>query len=118
MNRIEAVRAADEIRCGFGGTADPGQFDQHLRAHIKSPARIDDRGRDRIMPAAGAKRRHRALVVAMGVAELVLRQVGVMQAGLGKIGHGATFRSGVTLSMASFSPISRRINRAVIGVPS
>ncbi len=70
------------------------------------------------MAAAGAKRRHRALVVAVGITELVLRQLGMMQPGFDKIGHGATFRSGVTLNMASFSPISRRISRAVIGVPS
>ena len=40
-----------------------------------------------VVAAAGAQRRHRALVVAVGVAELVLRQLGVMEFRLGEIGH-------------------------------
>ena len=89
-----------------------------MRRHVELEERLDDRARDRVVSAARAQRRHRAFVVAVRVTELVLGQVGVVQSGLGEVSHGATFRSGVTLNMVSFSPISRRMNRAVIGVPS
>ena len=51
-----------------------------------------------VVAAAGAQRRDRALVVAVGVAELVLRQAGMVEFRLGEVGHDTTFRSGVTLS--------------------
>ena len=37
--------------------------------------------------AAGAQRRDRAFVVAVGVAERVLRQLGMVEFRLGEIGH-------------------------------
>ena len=40
------------------------------------PERVDDRGGDRVVAAAGAQRRHRALVVAHREAEVVLRAAG------------------------------------------
>ena len=69
--------------------------------------------------AAGAQRRDRALVVAVGVAERVLRQVGVVEFRLGEIGHDDTFRSGVTFSSSTWSPIgagdeTRGDRRAVV----
>ena len=71
-----------------------------------------------VVAAAGAQRRDRALVVAVGEAELVLRQLGMMELGLGDVGHDTTFRSGVTLSASRCSAIARAMKRAVIGVPS
>ena len=71
-----------------------------------------------VVAAAGAQRRDRALVVAVGVAERVLRQARVVELRLGEIGHDTTLRSGVTLSVSSCSLIARAMKRAVIGVPS
>ena len=50
------------------------------------------------MAAAGAQRRDLALVIAVGVAEIVLRQARMLEFRLGDIGHDFTLRSGVTLS--------------------
>ena len=69
------------------------------------------------VPAAGAQRRHRALVVAVGVAERVLRQLGMVEFRLGEIGHDVTF-IGFTVSLSRWSPIALAMKRAVIGVPS
>ena len=51
-----------------------------------------------IVAAAGAQRRDLALVIAVGEAEIVLRQAGMLEFRLGDIGHDFTLRSGVTLS--------------------
>ena len=51
-----------------------------------------------VVAAAGAQRRNLALVIAVGVAEIVLGQAGMMEFRLGDIGHDTTLRSGVTLS--------------------
>ena len=71
-----------------------------------------------VVAAAGAQRRDLALVVAVGIAELVLRQIGMMEFRLDDVGHDTTFRSGVTLSASRWSPMARAMKRAVIGVPS
>ncbi len=62
-------------------------------------------------------------VVAPGEAELVGRQGGVVQLGLGEVGHAAAFpfflaRIGSTLSARTRSAIASMMKRAVIGVPS
>ena len=83
-------------------------------------------------------------VVAMGIAERILRQRRMMDSWFGQISHGfrdqrsgirnqkmrkaamqhvrpyygATLRKGVTLNRRAFSEISRVMKRAVIGVPS
>src|SRR2546429_656266 len=116
VHAVEAVRVAEEVGRGLRRAADAGELGDAVRRHVELEERLDDRARDRVVPAARAQRRHRPFIVAVGVAELVLRKLGVVQSGLGEISHGATLRSGVTLNMASFSPISRRMNRAVIGV--
>ena len=51
-----------------------------------------------VVAAAGAQRRDLALVIAVGVAEIVLRQAGMMEFRLCDVGHDTTLRSGVTLS--------------------
>ncbi len=71
-----------------------------------------------IVAAAGAQRRDLTLVIAVRVAELVLRQFGMMEFRLDDVGHDTTFRSGVIFSASRCSPMARAINRAVIGVPS
>ena len=73
-----------------------------------------------VVAAAGAQCRHRAFVVAVGIAELVLRQFGMVEFRLDDVGHDTTLplRSGVTLSASRWSAIARAMKRAVIGVPS
>ena len=51
-----------------------------------------------VVAAAGAQRRDLALVIPVGVAEIVLRQARMLEFRLGDIGHDFTLRSGVTLS--------------------
>src|SRR5688500_14939305 len=53
----------------------------------KLEARLDDRGRDRVVPAAGAQGRDRALVVAVRIAERILRQRRMMELWLDDVGH-------------------------------
>src|SRR5688572_18445962 len=65
-----------------------------MRLDRKLEARLDDRGRDRVVPAAGAQGRDRALVVAVRVAERILRQGGMMELWLDDVGHDeSTFTS-------------------------
>src|SRR5260370_3727601 len=70
------------------------------------------------MPAAGAQRRDFALVVAARIAELVLRQFGMMEFRLDDVGHDTTFRSGFIFKASRWSPTARAIKRSGIGVPS
>src|SRR6185437_8523495 len=109
---------AEEICRRLGRAADARQLGDAMRRQIELEARLDDGGADRIMAAAGAQRRDRAFVVAVGESELVGRQLRMVKLGLGDIGHGAVFLSGVTLSARIFSPMPRMMKRAVIGVPS
>ena len=51
-----------------------------------------------VVAAAGAQRRDLALVIAVGEAEIVLRQARMLEFRLGDVGHDITLRSGVTLS--------------------
>ena len=82
MHRVEAVRAAHEIRGGLRGAADAGELHQLFGPHIEPPAGLDDRGRDRIVPAAGAQRGHAAFVLTARHAERVGRQGGMGDFGL------------------------------------
>ncbi len=98
VHRVEAVRVAEEIGRRLRRAADAGDLRDPMRLDRQLEARLDDRRGDRIVAAAGAQRRHRAFVVAMRVAERVLRQGRVVELGLGDIGHDTTLRRGVTLS--------------------
>ena len=71
-----------------------------------------------VVAAAGAQRRDLALVVAVGVAEIVLRQAGMLEFRLCDVGHDTALRSGVTLRWSWWSPMALAMKRAVIGVPS
>ena len=74
VHRVEAVRVAEEIVRRLRRAADAGNLGDAVRLDRKLEAGLDDRGGDRVMAAAGAQRRDLALVVAVGEAELVLRQ--------------------------------------------
>ena len=75
VHRVEAVRGAEEIGRRLRGAADAGQLGDAMRRQRQLEAGADDRGTDRIMAAAGAERRDRALVVAPREAEFVGRAV-------------------------------------------
>ena len=49
-----------------------------------------------VVAAAGAQRRDLALVIPVGVAELVLGQAGMMEFWLCNVGHDTALRRGVT----------------------
>ena len=87
VHAVKAVRLAEEISRRLRRTADAGQFGNAMRRQRQLEAGLDDGGADRIMATAGAQCRHRALVVAMGVAQRVGWQFRVMQSRLGDIGH-------------------------------
>ncbi len=118
VHGIEAVRGVEEIVRRLRRAADAGDLRHPVRLDRELEAGLDDGGGDRVVSAAGAQRRDLALVVAMRVAERVLRQRGVVEFGLGDVGHETTLRSGVTFSASRSSAISRAMKRAVIGVPS
>ena len=118
VHRVEAVRGVEEIVGRLRRAADAGDLRHPVRLDRELEAGLDDRGGDRVVAAAGAQRRDLALVVAVGVAERVLRQRRVVEFRLGDVGHDTTLRSGVTLSASSRSPIALAMKRAVIGVPS
>src|ERR1700686_3145611 len=115
MYRVEAMGVAEKIGRCLGRAADAGKLGHPVRRDVELEAGLDDGARDRVVAAAGAQRGYRAFVVAMGVAERILRQRRMVEFGLDDIGHETTLRSGVTLSASSASPISRAMKRAVIG---
>ena len=98
MDRIEAMRIAEEIVGRFRGAADARNLGDAMRLDRKFETGLDDRGGNRIVAAAGAQRGNLALVIAVGEAEIVLRKAGMLELRLGDIGHDFTFRSGVSLS--------------------
>src|ERR1700751_5948318 len=73
-----------------------------MRLDGQLEAGFDDRGRDRIVAAAGARRRDLSFVVAMGEAERVLLQARMMNFRFGDVGHGCTLRP--SLVMAGLVP--------------
>ena len=115
VHGVEAVAVGEEIVRRLRRAADAGELGDAMRLDRELEAGLDDGGRDRVVTAAGAQRRHRALVVAAREAERVLRQLGVSELGLDDVGHDATFRSVVA---STRRPISPAMKWAVIGVPS
>ena len=120
MHGVEAMGAAEEISGRLGRAADAGELGNAVRLDVELEAGLDDRAGDGIVPATRTQRRYGSLVIAMGVAERILRQRRMVEFGLGDIGHGydTTLRNGVTLSASRCSPMARAMKRAVIGVPS
>src|ERR1700733_11511061 len=68
---------------------------------------LDDRAGDRVMTAARAQRRDLALVIAVRVAERVLRQLGVVELRLDDVSHGLD--NVRWLRSAEFAIFSRKI---------
>src|ERR671931_2514348 len=79
VHGIEAVGVAEEIGRGFRGAADAGELGHPMRLNVELETSLDDRPGDGIVAAAREQRRYRALIVAVGVAECVLRQCRMMK---------------------------------------
>src|SRR5260370_15383753 len=62
VHRVEAVRVAEEIGRGLRRAADAGELGDTMRRQVELVTGFDDRGGYRVVPAAGAQRRDRALV--------------------------------------------------------
>ena len=75
VHGVEAVRVAEEIGRRLGRAADARQLGDAVRRQVQLETGLHDRGADRIVAAAGAERRDRALVVATGEAERVRLQI-------------------------------------------
>src|SRR5437763_14141973 len=88
MHGVEAVRGVEEIVRRLRRAADAGNLRRPVRLDRELEAGLDDGGGDRVVAAAGAQGRDLALVVAVRVAERVLRQRRVVELGLGDVGHG------------------------------
>src|SRR3954471_3315453 len=87
MHRVKTVRIAEEIIRRLRRAADPGNLGDAMRLDGEVETGFDDRRGDRVMPAAGAQRRDLALVVAMGIAELILRQARMLEFRFCDVGH-------------------------------
>src|SRR5207237_1744052 len=86
---IEAVRGVEEVVGGLRRAADAGNLCDPVRLDREFEAGLDDGGRDRVVAAAGTQRRNLAFVVAVRVAERVLRQRRMMELRFDDVGHGS-----------------------------
>src|SRR5262249_60950831 len=118
VHGIEAVRAAEEVGRRLRRAADAGELGDAVRRDVELEAGLDQGGGDRIVAAAGAQRRYRALVVAPRKAECVGRQRRMVEFGLDDLGHDTTLRSGVTFSAWRWPAIAAALKRAVMGGPA
>ncbi len=91
VHGIETVRIAEEIIRRLRRTADAGNLCHAMRLDGELEAGLDDGAGDRIVAAAGAQRRDLALVVAVRIAEIVLRQVGMVEFRLDDVCHETTW---------------------------
>src|SRR5688572_19333954 len=103
MYGIEAVCFLEEVGRRLRRAADPAHLADLVRRDAQFPERAHDRRRDRVVAAAGAQRRHRALVVAAGQTDRVLLERGVMNL---RLGNGR--RHTVTSITAACRPIALR----------
>src|SRR5262249_38425768 len=83
LYRSEAVRITEEVVRRLRRAPDAGDLGDAVRLDRELEAGLDDRGGDRVVTAARTERRDLALVVAVGKAEVVLRQARMMEFRLG-----------------------------------
>jgi hypothetical protein len=118
VHRVEAVALAKHVGRRLGGASDAAQFGDSVRRQAQFEAGVNDRRADRIVPAAGAQRRHRPFVVAARVAKFVDRGRGVMKLRLAEIGHETRSNVCAEAGRRNRLAISRTMKRAAIGIPS
>ena len=87
VHAVETVRVAEKIGGRLGRAADARELGNAMRRQIEFEAGLDDCGTDRIVAAAGAQRRDRSFVVPVGEAELVRRQLRMMEFRFCEISH-------------------------------
>ena len=58
-----------------------------MRRDVELEKRLNDRSGNRIVTAAGAERRDRALVIAPRKSQRILRQIGVVDFRFGEVSH-------------------------------
>src|SRR4029077_2227814 len=88
----------DEVGGRLGRTADAGQLHDALRRQCELEAGLHDRGRDGVVAATGAERRHAAFVVAAVEPEFVPLQSRIRDLRLGDEAHAATSLSSALLT--------------------
>ena len=122
VHGVESVRGAQEVVRRLGTAPDTRQFGHPVRFDVEFPAGLDDGCGNRVMAAAGAQGGDSPLVVAPGVTDLVQCEGGMVQPGLGDVGHANSLSGAMVASSAGAGRASLRmapaIKRAVIGVPS
>ena len=64
VHAVEAVRLPQEVRGRLRRAADAAHLRRAMRRKLELPQRLHERRGDGVVSAAGAERRHRALVVA------------------------------------------------------
>ena len=92
VHRIEAMALAEHVRRRLRGAADAAELGDAVRRQSQFETGAHNRRADRIVAAAGAKRRHRAFVVAVGEAQRVGLDGGVVEFRLGEIAHDTASR--------------------------
>ncbi len=104
VHGVEAVRLLHEVRRGLRRAADPAHLRGAMRLELQLPRRLHQRRRHRVVPAAGAERRHRPFVVAHGEPEAIGARAGVPHRGLGDGRHAGTpARCAETASTTTFA---------------
>ena len=107
MNGVEPVARAEEVGRRLRGASD-SELRDPVRRDRELEAGLDDRGRNRVVPAAGTERRHRAFVVAPGGFQRILGELGMVQLGL----RDKSFRRlPACLAVEDRSPARRSLRR-------
>src|SRR5690606_36532551 len=83
-------RRTEKVRGRLRRATDAAYLRRAMRRHVELEEGLHDRGRDRVVPAAGAERRHPAFVVADREAERVPREALVDDPGLDDRRHAVT----------------------------
>src|SRR3546814_20573325 len=96
----------------LAAAADARQLGDAVRLDVQLPAGLDDRRRDRVVPATRAQRADLALVVAPGEADAVAAERGVVEFWFGEVCHATFSRCTADPGCAHIAPT---MNRPVIG---
>ena len=111
VHGVEAVAAGEEIGRRLRRAADAGHLGDAVRRQVHLEAGFDQRGRDRVVPAARAQRRHGAFVVAPRQAERVLRQRRMMGGWLGDVAHRVSLISAAAALAVAAGAVQHRTPR-------
>src|ERR1700727_871533 len=116
MPRGETVRLAEKIIRRLRTATDAGKFGDAMRFDIEFPTRLDYRGGNGIVSAAGAERRNFPLIIAAREPARVATERGVMKFRFCDVRHErATLPDSIetTFRLCISLPIAPPMNRAV-----